>query len=100
MSRRREGRVAEYLRGTGHCVLELHSSLEALEAARTHSGRIDVLLTDIVMPGLRGTELARQVQGVHPGIQVIYVSGYAEGLPKRSFHRTRRFCKSQFDLHL
>jgi two-component system cell cycle sensor histidine kinase/response regulator CckA len=84
------------LRGAGHCVLESHSSLEALEAARTHSGRIDVLLTDIVMPGLRGTELARQVEGIHPGIRVIYMSGYAEGLPEAQIPPNAAFLQKPF----
>jgi CheY-like chemotaxis protein len=43
------------------------------------SGPIDILLTDVVMPELRGSELARQVQDLHPNIHVMYTSGYAEG---------------------
>jgi two-component system cell cycle sensor histidine kinase/response regulator CckA len=39
-----------------------------------------VLLTDIVMPGLRGNELAQRVVQCHPEVRVIYMSGYAEGL--------------------
>jgi signal transduction histidine kinase len=71
--------VAEYLRAAGHQVLESQSALDALELARHHSGSIDFLLTDVVMPELRGPELARQVQELHPNIHVIYMSGYAEG---------------------
>jgi len=71
--------VAEYLRSIGHQVLESQSALDALELARHHSGSIDILLTDVVMPGLRGPELARQVQDLQPDLQVIYMSGYAEG---------------------
>jgi two-component system cell cycle sensor histidine kinase/response regulator CckA len=69
--------VAEYLRGTGYRVLESQSAHDAVELARTHSASIDVLLTDVVMPGLRGTELAQQVQELCPDVQVIYISGYA-----------------------
>ncbi len=69
--------IAEYLRSAGHQVLDSHSSLEALEIARRHEGPIDILLTDVVMPGLRGTDLAQQVAEAHPGIHVIYMSGYA-----------------------
>jgi two-component system cell cycle sensor histidine kinase/response regulator CckA len=70
--------VAEYLRSAGHLVLESQSALDALELARHHSSPIDILLTDVVMPQLRGPELARQVQDLQPNIHVIYMSGYAE----------------------
>jgi two-component system, cell cycle sensor histidine kinase and response regulator CckA len=70
--------VSELLRSAGYRVLEADSSLEALETAHAHADRIDVLLTDIVMPGMRGPELARHVTQVHPETQIIYMSGYAE----------------------
>jgi PAS domain S-box-containing protein len=63
--------LAEFLRIAGHHVLDSHDPLDALEMARRHNGCIDVLMTDIVMPGLRGTDLARQVAELHPGVQVI-----------------------------
>jgi two-component system, cell cycle sensor histidine kinase and response regulator CckA len=72
--------IAEYLRSAGHEVLDSHSALEALEIARHHKARIDIMLTDVVMPGLRGTELAQQVAEMHRGIHVIYMSGYAPGV--------------------
>jgi CheY-like chemotaxis protein len=71
--------IAEYLRSAGHQVLDSHASLEALEIARRYKGPLDILLTDVVMPGLRGTELARQVAELHAGIHVIYLSGYPPG---------------------
>jgi two-component system, cell cycle sensor histidine kinase and response regulator CckA len=71
--------VAEYLLSASLELLESQSALDAVELARHHSSRIDILLTDVVMPELRGPELARQVQDLHPNIHVIYMSGYAEG---------------------
>jgi CheY-like chemotaxis protein len=68
--------IAEILRSSGYNVLEASTAAEALEAVREHRGELDVLLTDIVMPGLRGTELARRVAMTHPRLQVIYMSGY------------------------
>lgn len=62
----------------GHHVLESQSALDALELARHHSVPIDILLTDVVMPELRGPELARQIQDLQPNFHVIYMSGYAE----------------------
>lgn len=67
--------IAEYLRGAGHRVLESQSTHDALELARNEAGTIDVLLTDIVMPGLRGTSLAKEVLALRPEIQIIYISG-------------------------
>jgi two-component system cell cycle sensor histidine kinase/response regulator CckA len=60
-------------------VLDSHSSLEALEIARRYKEHLDVLVTDVVMPGIRGTDLRRRVSELHPGIRVIYMSGYAPG---------------------
>ena len=71
--------VAEILRTSGYQVFEAQTASEAVEIAREKKNDIDILLTDIVMPGLRGTELARQVTELHPQIQVVYMSGYAEG---------------------
>jgi two-component system, cell cycle sensor histidine kinase and response regulator CckA len=71
--------ASEYLRGAGHQVFDYHSPLEIVELARHCKGHIVVLLTDVVRPGLRGTELARQVAALHPGIHIIYMIGYAAG---------------------
>jgi two-component system, cell cycle sensor histidine kinase and response regulator CckA len=74
--------LVEILRTSGYEVLEAQSATEALELARHHTAKLDILLTDVVMPGLRGTELARRVTEIHPEIQVVYMSGYAEGFPE------------------
>lgn len=88
--------IAEYLRATGQNVLESHSSYDALELARSHPGQIDVLLTDIVMPGLCGPDLAKQVNELRPGIHVIYMSGYAEGLPEAQIPPGANFLQKPF----
>lgn len=88
--------VAEYLRGAGHRVLESLSPHDAVELARVHTGTIDVLLTDIVMPGLRGTELARQVIEFHPDIHVIYMSGFAQSLPEAQIPLGAAFLQKPF----
>ena len=88
--------VAEYLRGVGHTVLESHSPYDALEMARSHRGPIDVLLTDVVMPGLRGTELARQVEAMHPEIHVIYMSGYAQSFSEAQIPAGAAFLQKPF----
>jgi signal transduction histidine kinase/CheY-like chemotaxis protein len=61
----------------GYRVLEASSPDEALQLAREH-GEIDLLLTDIVMPGMSGPDLAREITARQPGIRVLYMSGYAD----------------------
>ena len=65
------------LGGLGYRVLPASDAAEALEAARTHRGMIDLLVTDVVMPGLNGRELAERLRESRPGLPVLYVSGYA-----------------------
>jgi CheY-like chemotaxis protein len=70
--------TGEYLQSRGYNVLAAGSSLHALEICRTHDQPIDILLTDIVMPGIRGPELVKSALDMRPGMRVIYVSGYAD----------------------
>ncbi|MBS1841354.1 MAG: PAS domain S-box protein [Acidobacteria bacterium] len=88
--------VAEILRQTGYTVLEAPTALDALNLAQSHPQEINVLLTDIVMPGLRGTELAAKVRAYRPHIKVIFMSGYAEGIsetehPSDAFYLQKPF---------
>jgi PAS domain S-box-containing protein len=68
---------ARILRRSGWTVLSAASGPEALRLAAGYQGKIDCLLTDIVMPGMLGSELARQFAGQRPETRVIYMSGYA-----------------------
>lgn len=87
--------VVEFLRASGYTVLEADSALEALELAEKHPA-IDILLTDIVMPGFRGPELARRISAVQPGISVIYMSGYAEGFQEDELPPNAMFLQKPF----
>jgi PAS domain S-box-containing protein len=64
------------LKSAGYSVLTARNGLEALEIVRGHSGPIDLLLTDVVMPRIAGPELARQFHALRPGSRVLYMSGY------------------------
>jgi PAS domain S-box-containing protein len=88
--------IVEILRTSGYKVLEAESSTQALEMAQQHRGQLDILLTDIVMPGLRGPELARRVAKVHPEVQIVYMSGYAEGLPEAELPANSTFLQKPF----
>jgi len=88
--------VAEVLRQSGYAVLEAPSALEALELAGSRLDKIDFLLTDIVMPGLRGTELAARVRAARPDIKVIYMSGYAEGISETQLPDDAQYLQKPF----
>ncbi|MEX1263193.1 MAG: ATP-binding protein [Actinomycetota bacterium] len=66
------------LEGRGYRVIEAATAHEAIEAASKHEGPIHLLLTDVVMPGLSGIELAERIGAIAPGLRVIYMSGYTE----------------------
>jgi two-component system cell cycle sensor histidine kinase/response regulator CckA len=65
------------LRRAGHKVLEAADAAEALAIFRTHQAPIELLITDVVMPGLGGLELAERIRSLRPGTKVLFVSGYA-----------------------
>ena len=62
----------------GYAVLEAKSPTEAEQLAARHPGPIDLLVTDLVMPGCNGQELATRLTAVRPGMAVLCVSGYAD----------------------
>ena len=66
------------LRDSGYRVIEAGSGEEALHLAGEHAGRIDLLLTDVVMPGMNGRELADRLVEIRPGTRVVFMSGYTE----------------------
>jgi CheY-like chemotaxis protein len=71
--------VREILVGSNYRVVEAGNGVEALKVWDEHQGRIDLLLTDMVMPeGLTGRDLARQLQSRQPNLKVVYTSGYSE----------------------
>ncbi len=65
------------LRTLGYTVLEAVDGLEAVERARTHDGPIHLLLSDVIMPQMRGPDAARAVRELRPSIQVLFITGYA-----------------------
>jgi PAS domain S-box-containing protein len=64
----------------GYRVLAARSGAEALQLIESHSGTIDLLLTDVVMPGLTGKDVAERVSNLRPDIRVLYMSGYPEAV--------------------
>jgi len=74
------GLVRQYLQNQGYTVLEAHSGGAALRSASYYSGPIHLLLTDVIMPGMNGRELAQQLIAVRPETRVLYMSGYTENV--------------------
>ena len=66
------------LRNKGYRVIEAKSGETALDLVRHASGRINLLITDVVMPQMDGPELIREVRRIDPDIKVIFISGYTE----------------------
>jgi two-component system cell cycle sensor histidine kinase/response regulator CckA len=62
----------------GYSVLAASGGAEALKMAREHAGPIDLLLTDMLMSGLSGPEVALQMTALLPAIKVLFMSGYSE----------------------
>jgi two-component system, cell cycle sensor histidine kinase and response regulator CckA len=69
--------MEEILRQAGYTVFSAQDGKSAMALARDHRGEIDVLLTDIVMPSMLGSELAEQMKVEHPDLRVLFMSGFA-----------------------
>jgi PAS domain S-box-containing protein len=68
----------KFLQGLGYKVLVAGLPGEALQIAQQFTGKIDLLVTDVVMPGMNGRELARQLQLLYANLRVLCVSGFAD----------------------
>ena len=68
----------EYLQSLGYHVLSAANGMLALEICRRHHGPIDLVLTDIIMPGVAGPEVVKSALEMRPELRVIYVSGYTD----------------------
>ena len=70
--------AAEFLTAAGYCVYLADDGESALRIAETLKKPIDLLVTDVVMPKMRGRELAERLKGLHPKMKVLYMSGYLD----------------------
>ena len=69
--------VSRMLSLNGHAVVSAQSGEEALAIVQDYAAPIDLLLTDVRMPGMSGPELAEQLEKLRPGIRVMYMSAYS-----------------------
>ena len=72
----------EILLHAGCIVFEAEGAEEAIRLAAVHTGTIDVLVTDLSLPGLQGADLAVRLRALRPGLGVVFTSGYLDdGVP-------------------
>jgi len=84
---------ARALRNKGYKVIEAESGEAALKVIRDAKERIDLLITDVVMPQLDGPALVREVRSIRSDMKVIFISGYAEDAFRK---RLDRDCNTDF----
>jgi PAS domain S-box-containing protein len=70
--------TSRMLEGLGFRVITAASPRQALDLARDHIGAIDVLVSDVIMPGINGRELAEAIRKLRPAMKVVFVSGYTD----------------------
>ncbi len=72
------GLMCEVLELEGYNVLSCSDPKEGIEVSQRHPGEIDLLLTDVVMPGMNGCDMANRILELIPELRVVFMSGYAE----------------------
>jgi two-component system, cell cycle sensor histidine kinase and response regulator CckA len=72
------GLICEVLRREGYRVVACSDATEGIEASNRYGKGIDLLLTDVVMPGMNGPEMASRIQKEFPHLRVVFMSGYSE----------------------
>ena len=72
--------IVETLKPLGYNCLQAGCGEDAVNVLRKHGGEVHLLLTDVVMPGMSGRELAETIRKERPGIKVIFMSGYTENI--------------------
>jgi DNA-binding response OmpR family regulator len=70
----------QFLEKQGYNVIEAADGASALQIARAHQGVIHLLLTDVIMPGMNGRELAQRIAEIRPQTKILYMSGYTENV--------------------
>lgn len=84
------------LENAGYVVLEAASGEEAAAIAKRHAGRIDLVVTDLVMPGIDGRETAATILRERPELEVIYISGSADEPALSGLELGERFLQKPF----
>jgi len=78
------GLALEILKSRGYSVLVAERPEAALEICRQHAGKIDLVLTDVIMPGMNGREMADEITTMRPEVGVLFMSGYTDTVVMRN----------------
>jgi two-component system cell cycle sensor histidine kinase/response regulator CckA len=70
--------ACEFMKRCEYNIIEAKDGLQAVDAAARHKGRIDLMVTDVVMPGMSGGQLAELLAEKYPKMEVLFISGYSE----------------------
>lgn len=70
--------AARILSDQGYKVLEAGEPLQAIQIMQNHKEKIDLIISDIIMPGMTGLGLVQRIQTTHPDVKVLYISGYTD----------------------
>ena len=70
--------VIKILRRANYNVLEADGGESAIAVSESHAGTIDLVISDLYMPGLHGPAVAERLSAVRPGLKVLFISGYAD----------------------
>jgi signal transduction histidine kinase/ActR/RegA family two-component response regulator len=88
--------VRRILEGCGYEVLDAARGEDALARFTQAGGAIDLLVTDVIMPGMSGPELARRLRSRNPGLRILYMSGYTDDLLTKHGIRDADFIQKPF----
>src|SRR5262249_57041647 len=83
------GLALEILKSRGYSVLVAERPDAALDLCRQHSGKIDLVLTDVIMPGMNGRDMADRIVALRPEIGVLFMSGYTDSVVVRNGNAER-----------
>lgn len=75
----------------GYQVIDVDSGEAALEVMLSRGDEIDVIISDVIMPGIKGPEMAKQIRQTHPDIKIVFISGYGEDSFISTFGKERHF---------
>jgi PAS domain S-box-containing protein len=91
----------QFLEKQGYRVIEAADGAVAMQIVVAHEGTIHLLLTDVIMPGMNGRELAQRISEIRPNVKILYMSGYTENVIGRNgtLDAGVRLLQKPFSLH-